>query len=113
MSLDYPFYEELCRLKHRGAKWWMIGDRLYYLGLISAMVAVSGAGPALVAGLFGEEWHWLWMAFGGFLLGVLVFIVGASLKVYAYRLAERDGISFAEVYERAARGREPPTGDSP
>ena len=56
MSLDFPFYEELRRRKHPGAKWWMLGDRLYYLGLLPAMLA-AGAGRvvniASTAGLKG------------------------------------------------------------
>ena len=28
MSLDYPFYEQLVRRRHRAAWWWLAGDRL-------------------------------------------------------------------------------------
>ncbi|OWK35783.1 hypothetical protein [Fimbriiglobus ruber] len=102
MSLDYPYYEELCRRKHRAAWWWRIGDTLYYLGLLPAMFAIPGAGFAFVAGLSGFGWHWLLLsaiAFGG---GAVVFVVGSSLKGHAYRLAERDGILSSEVYARGA-----------
>jgi hypothetical protein len=104
MSLDYPYYEELCRRKHRAAWWWIIGDRLYYLGLLPAMLSISGAGVALIAGLFGFGWHWLLAASVTFIGGVMVFFVGSSLKRFAYTLGERDGISAAEVYQRGSGG---------
>ncbi len=104
MSLDYPFYEELCRRKHRAARWWLIGDRLYYLGLYSAILAFAGAGVAGgvvgILGLRGIGLHWFWAALGTFVGGAVVCFVGACLKGHAYSLAERDGISSAEVYRR-------------
>ena len=103
MSLDYPYYQELCRQKHRAAWWWLIGDSLYYLGLLPAMLAVPGAGLALGAGLFGFGWNWLFAAFGIFFGGVVVWFVGASFKGHAYVLGKRDGISAAEVYKRGSR----------
>lgn len=102
MSLDYPYYEELCRRKHRAAWWWIVGDRLYYLGLLPAMVAAPGAVVALVAGLLGLGWRWLVLALITFPIGAAVLVLGASLKGHAYTLAERDGISSAEVYQRGA-----------
>ena len=107
MSLDYPYYEELCRRKHRAAWWWLVGDRLYYLGLLSAMLAVPGAAVGLGAGLLGFGWHWLVLAGIVFPSGIVVFILGSSLKGRAYTLAERDGISSAEVYQRGAAPQAP------
>lgn len=107
MSLDYPYYEELCRLKHHAAWWWLIGDRLYYLGLLPALLSVPGVALALLAGLLGFGWHWLLVMLGTFLGGAVVFVAGGSLKRHAYDLAERDGISSAEVYARGASGRGP------
>ena len=100
MSLDYPYYEELCRQKHRAAWWWLVGDRLYYLGLLPATLAVPGAAVGIGAGLLGFGWHWLVIAAITFLVGAVVFVTGSSLKAHAYILAERDGISSAEVYQR-------------
>ena len=93
MSLDYPFYERLCRLKHRAAWWWRIGDCLYYLGLLSAVVAVPGSVLALLAGLFGLGWRHLAATSLVFIAGAIVFVIGTSFKGYAHDLAERDGIS--------------------
>lgn len=93
MSLDYPFYQELVRRGHRAAWWWLVGDRLYYLGLLPAMLAVPGTGIALLAGLFGFGWGWLVAAAVTFVVGAAVFVIGASLKRYAYDLAGRDGIT--------------------
>lgn len=102
MSLDYPYYEELCRRKHWAAWWWLVGDRLYYLGLLPAMLAVPAAAVGLGAGLLGFGWHWPVIAVITFLVGAAVFVAGASLKGHAYTLAERDGIASAEVYQRGA-----------
>lgn len=107
MSLDYPYYEELCRRKHRAAWWWLVGDRLYYLGLLPAMLAAPGAGISLVIGLLGFGWHWLLFTVVVFVVGAAVFVVGGSLKGHAYTLAERDGISSAEVYQRGASPQPP------
>jgi hypothetical protein len=106
MSLDYPFYEELRRLKHRGARWWLIGDRLYYLGLLPAMLALPSAAICLLAVAMELEWGWpcFWLSLGAFPVGVVVWFIGASLKGHAYRLAERDGISAADVYNRGKAG---------
>ncbi len=100
MSLDYPYYEELRRRRHRAAWWWLAGDRLYYLGLPPAILAVPGAGVAAGAGLLGFGWRWLADAVAVFAAGTLVFVLGSSLKNRAYALGERDGISSAEVYSR-------------
>lgn len=102
MSLDYPYYQELCRRKHRAAWWWLVGDRLYYLGLLPAALAVPGAVLSIIAGLSGIGWYWLLVDLGTFAGGTAVFVVGSLLKGRAYTLAERDGISAAEVYERGA-----------
>jgi hypothetical protein len=104
MSLDYPFYEELCRLKHPGARWWRLGDSLYYLGLLLAVVALAASPIALVSGLLGRGWRHLLISAIVFAVGAVVFLIGSSLKGYAYRLADRDGISSEEVHRRGAPG---------
>ncbi len=95
MSLDYPFYEELCRRGHRAAKWWRIGDCLYYLGLLTALVAAA-VGLALVGSLFGAGGGWLLWSVIAFVGGAVVFVIGSALKGYSYRLAERDGIKVSD-----------------
>jgi hypothetical protein len=100
MSLDYPFYEELRRLKHRGAKWWIVGDAFYYIGLLAAMIAIPGGLAGVFFGLMGRGWVVLFVSIAAFVIGVPVFFLGAALKRHAYRLAERDGIFAAEVYNR-------------
>ena len=62
MSLDYPYYEELCRRKHRAAWWWLVGDWLYYLGLLPGMLALPTAGILFVSWLLGVGEHYLAMA---------------------------------------------------
>lgn len=104
MSLDYPYYQELCRRKHRAAWWWLVGDRLYYLGLLPAMLAVPGVALSVGVGLLGFGWHWLVIAAITFVIGAVLSFAGSSLKRQAYVLAERDGISSTEVYARGAAG---------
>jgi hypothetical protein len=93
MSLDYPFYEELCRRKHRAAWWWLIGVRLYYLGLLPALASVPMAGLTFLAGSFGYGWSRLLVSVVVFFVGIVVFVIGGSIKHHSYDLAERDGIS--------------------
>lgn len=92
MSLDYPFYEELRRRDHRAAGWWLVGDRLYYLGLLTTAVAALMVPVGLAFG-FGDG-DWRLAVRSGLLLpaGVGVFVLGGWLKGRSYRLAERDGI---------------------
>jgi hypothetical protein len=110
VSLDYPYYEELCRRNHPAAWWWLIGDRLYYLGLLPAMVALPFAGIGLVAWLLGLGERYLVIAVlaaVAFPVGAVVCFIGSWLKRHAYRLAERDGISPAEVFNGGAASRVP------
>src|SRR5438552_2328174 len=93
MSQDYPFYEELCRREHRGAKWWLIGDCFYYLGSLPAVASIPGAAAATIAGLSGRGWTWLTISAVTFVGGAAVFITGIALKRHAYDLARRDGIN--------------------
>jgi hypothetical protein len=105
VSLDYPYYEELCRRKHRAAWWWLVGDWLYYLGLLPGMLALPTAGILFVSWLLGVGEHYLAMAglaAATFPVAVLVFLVGSSVKRHAYTLGERDGITAAEVYRHGS-----------
>ncbi len=88
MSLDYPFYLELKKRKSPAAKWWRVGDVLYYLGLVPAILSLI-ATPIL--SLFENAyWHY---SLGIFMISVIVFIVGSSLKGKSYRMAAKEGIN--------------------
>ncbi|MDX1944718.1 MAG: hypothetical protein SFU86_04860 [Pirellulaceae bacterium] len=105
MSLDYPYYEELCRHKHRAAWWWLVGDRLCYLGLLTGLISLPVAGVLVAGWRLGLGEHYLAVAglvAAMFPVAATVFAVGSVLKRHAYTLAERDGISSAEVHERGA-----------
>jgi hypothetical protein len=94
MSLDYPFYEELKRRKHKAAKWWLIGDILYYLGLLPALLILLIGIPYLTVRFFlGWSWEALLYLVIGFVAGGIIFYIGASLKGYSYKLASNDGIN--------------------
>ena len=93
MSLDYPFYDELRRRGHHAAKWWRIGDALYYLGLIPALLFAVTAVALLVACLLSSlSWIYLGWSLVGVVLGVVVNIGGGMIKGHSYTLAEKDGI---------------------
>ncbi len=95
MSLDYPFYEELCRRKHPARWWWRIGDCLYYLGFLPTVAAIS----AILMQFFFRlsdgrrpfSWFWIFTTIG---IGIPLFLIGAAIKSQAYNLAECDGIAF-------------------
>jgi len=92
MSLDYPFYEELRRRGHPAAKWWRLGDMLYYLGLLPAMLLAI---PAIVS-LVGLAWAVsklkIWIL-ALFVVSVAVFLVGTRCKLRSWRMAAKDGIN--------------------
>ena len=100
MSLDHFYYEELCLQRHRAAWWWRIGDLLYYLGLLPAITALPLAVVGLAGGLLGFGWYLLAFAAVALPAGAVVGVIGSSLKRRAYTLAEGDGISALDVYQR-------------
>lgn len=93
MSLDFPFYQELRRRNHRAAKWWLIGDRLYYFGALCVVLGFPFTLISLLTALLDSGWNWFLFSASTFVGGVLVFHLGGFLKGLSYRLAERDGIS--------------------
>ena len=94
MSMDYPLYEELRRRRHPAAKWWMIGDRLYYLGLLPGGMAFVALPILAVSGFLGFGWTWFWVALITFPCAVVSFLIGSSLKGYVHSVAEREGIKW-------------------
>jgi len=93
MSLDYPFYEELKRRKHRTAKWWLLGDLLYYLGLILGLVSILSIINFTLKLLTNEfSWRPVLYLFLFLILCILVFYTGAYLKGISYQMAKKDGI---------------------
>jgi hypothetical protein len=79
--------------RQRAARWWLVGDRLYYLGLVPARLGVAGGVAGALAGLLGFGWGWVGVAAVTFVAGAVVFATGSSLKGHAYELAPRDGIT--------------------
>lgn len=97
MSLDYPLYEEMVRRKSRGRWFWMIGDRLYYLGLLGMVISpaflaaflyikhVKKPGvpdPLTSAGIIAA-------------LSFCVFQLGCWLKGFSYSIAKKEGIDVS------------------
>ena len=93
MSLDFPFYEELRRRNHPAAKWWRIGDTLYYIGLLPLFPLVPFSIANVIRYLFGYSSFGVMICF--LVLSTLsfsVFYCGARLKGHSYSLAAKDGI---------------------
>lgn len=84
MSLDYPFYQELRRRRHAGANWWIVGDRLYFIGLLAAVISL------VVTPWFGIR------AIAASAAGMATFFVGACCKRHSYLLGAKDGINVDE-----------------
>ena len=91
MSHDFPFYEELCRRKHRAAIWWRIGDVLYYLGLFTAIISSSAAFALGIKSMLLGEGSWAGLIVG-LPVGILIHLLGRRMKQHSYRVAARDGI---------------------
>ena len=83
MSLDYPYYEELVRRRHPGRWWWIVGDRLYYLGLVGGIIAMV---VSILLKLRGVPCVVLVVVFPA------SFITGVLCKRWSYVLGKRDGI---------------------
>ncbi len=94
MSLDYPFYEDLKRRKHKAAKWWLLGDLLYYLGLLPGLLSIPASIIYLILKCLNSEFPWryllYWFLF--LILCLVVFYTGAYLKRISYQMAKKDGI---------------------
>lgn len=93
--MDYPLYEELCRRKHPASKWWLIGDRLYYIGLLPAGMSLVAIPVVALFSLIGQDnWNVFWLAVVTFPIALAVFFIGSSLKGYVHRVAEREEIKW-------------------
>jgi hypothetical protein len=95
MSLDYPFYEKLRRRAHPAAKWWRLGDVLYYLGLLPAIILILPATSSLSQLRAEREagvvtWRAWSLAIWIVCLGL--FAIGVLLKRKSYAMAAKDGI---------------------
>ncbi len=93
MSLDYPFYEELRRRKHRAAKWWKLGDCLYYVGLLGTILLFMIKFVLSIVAHFCD-WSSRVTVYSGIamIIGIVLFFSGVSLKRLSYTMARRDGI---------------------
>lgn len=97
MSMDYPFYEELCRLKHPGRYWWRIGDCLYYLGMLPAITGLLFLPFTVLPALWSGDWTNAVTNVLVVFTFLVVWCIGGAMKLRSYRLAERDGIWSVEV----------------
>jgi hypothetical protein len=102
MSLDYPLYEEMKRRKcTRGGRLWMLGDRLYYAGLLGGVVGAPMAATFCFM-KFGQMRLVFMGACGVFILGAGAFCLGGFLKTLSYKEAEKCGIDPADIIGRGS-----------
>lgn len=94
MSMDYPVYEWMKKGSPRAALWWIIGDRLYYLGLLAAMLIPIGAVVSFVISLVQSFRVPYLSLIGWWVLSVAVFFLGTTCKGRSYKLAKLDGIDM-------------------
>jgi hypothetical protein len=92
MSLDYPFYQELQRRGHPAAKWWRVGDALYYLGLLPALFLAIPSVIALIEMPFGYARWQLWVLVL-FVFFAVIFLLATRLKLKSWNMAGKDGIN--------------------
>ena len=93
-SLDYPLYEKMKRRAPQAAVYWVAGDRLYHLGLLSTMLSIPllfvvytqwGAGDYLA-------WSGVFMA-----ASVAAAALGVFLKRESYKKAVKAGIDITKI----------------
>ncbi len=91
MSLDYPLFEAM---KARGLRkaciYWRVGDTLYYIGLLSAILAPLAIGAYLTVARFPGRG--LVLALTAFVLGAAVCVVGMLFKGRSHAIAEEQGV---------------------
>ncbi len=76
-------------------RWWLVGDVLYYVGLISAGLSAVHVPFAIVSHFLGVRiaWRQFIMCLAAVSVGSVVFWIGVQLKKHSHRLAKRDCIS--------------------
>ena len=88
MPLDHPLYEEMLRRKSGGSWFWLIGNRLYYIGLL-IFIAASCLLPVFWSRKLESA---VLPAAVTAALGACTFFLGGALKTISYRIAGKEGI---------------------
>jgi hypothetical protein len=83
MSLDFANFEKMKEECPQAARYWRVGDRIYYLGLLVGVISI----PALV---YLPSVSLALVALGS----AIAFLSGIVLKNIAYAIAERAGCNF-------------------
>jgi len=85
MSLDTPDYQAMRASGSRAASLWRVGDVLYYLGLLPAVLVLP---VGVVVHFFAPSSGVVWVAIV-FASALVVCFVGGSLKSFASRQFRR------------------------
>jgi hypothetical protein len=98
MSLDYPFYKELCRFQHPAAKWWRWGDTLYYIGIIPAVILSFPILWSLIRLSSSSMTPWQVWVLSLFAFFIGIFLLGTRLKLKSWKMAAKDGINVNDYW---------------
>jgi hypothetical protein len=101
MALDLPFLQELRRRNHPAAKWFSLGDRIFYLGLLPGIMAVPCTVMGLLGGLMGYGWLGLIVSVGIIIAGCILVPLGMAIKKSARNKAAKDGIVAKDAFNQA------------
>ena len=90
------------RRNSKAAKWWFIGDLLYYVGLLGAIIWILvGVGKAALLLLQEISNYQIWLYFLVVFVAILFFLVaifftGGCLKFVSYKIAIKEAINPAD-----------------
>ena len=91
-SRDYPLFEKMKKRAPRAAAWWIVGDRLYHLGLLMTMICIPALFYAFLQIESAGDWiAWLVIAL---VASVGIFGLGIYCKGKSYRIAMEAGIDI-------------------
>jgi hypothetical protein len=92
VSRDFPLYEVMRKRSPRAARWWIVGDRLYHVGLLMTMLCIPALFFAYTETTAASDWiGWLAPAL---ILSLGLFGLGIYCKGRSYRIALTAGIDI-------------------
>jgi len=92
VSRDFPLYEVMRKRSPQAARWWIVGDRLYHVGLLMTMLCIPALFFAYTETTIAGEWiGWLVSAL---ILSLGLFGLGIYCKGRSYRIALTAGIDI-------------------
>ncbi|MDI9570988.1 MAG: hypothetical protein QM278_09770 [Pseudomonadota bacterium] len=93
-SLDYPLFETMRKKAPRAARYWLLGDRLFQVGLLLTIMFLPLAFYAYT------QWGSGWFLIGvgvGLACSLCLLAAGVYYKRESYRLAIQAGIDVTGI----------------